>query len=67
MSVFDSPVARCDAVHELVLTDETQAECAGEHQCPPGRICPLAGYFPEAADLEEEVRAQLSASKRSHH
>ena len=47
MSAFDSPIARCEAVHELVLTDETQAECAREHECPPGRICPLSGYFAE--------------------
>lgn len=45
MSVFDSPIARCDAVREMVLTDETQAECAREHECPPDRICPLCGYF----------------------
>lgn len=50
MSVFDSPIARCDAVREMVLTDETQAECAREHECPPGRICPLCGYF---ADPDE--------------
>lgn len=48
MSTFDSPIARCDAVREMVLTDETQAECAREHACPAGRICPLCGYFVEA-------------------
>lgn len=45
MCYFDSPVARCELIHELVLTDETQAECAREHQCPAGRICPLCAYF----------------------
>ena len=53
MSVFDAPIARCDAVHELVLTDETQAECACEHDCPPGRICPLAGYFTDTSGQTE--------------
>jgi hypothetical protein len=45
--MFDSPVARCEIIREMVLTDETQAECACEHDCPPGRICPLARYFAE--------------------
>ncbi len=49
MSIFDSPIARCDAVHEIVLTDETQAECAREHDCPPGRQCPLCGYFRDSS------------------
>jgi len=48
MSVFDSPIARCEAVREMVLTDATQAECAREHNCPAGRICPLCGYFVDA-------------------
>lgn len=55
MSVFDSPVARCQAIREMVLTDETQAQCALEHECPPGRKCPLQGYFAESTDLPEEI------------
>lgn len=51
MSYFDSPLARCEAVRELVLTDETQAECAREHNCPPGFKCPLCGYFTEQSGL----------------
>jgi hypothetical protein len=43
--MFDSPVARCEIIREMVLTDETQLECAREHDCPPDRICPLARYF----------------------
>lgn len=50
MSTFDSPIARCDAVHEMVLTDETQGECAREHECPTDRVCPLCGCFAERAD-----------------
>ena len=53
MSYFDSPLARCEAVRELVLTDETQAECAREHNCPPGFKCPLCGYFTEQSGLSE--------------
>jgi hypothetical protein len=60
MSVFDSPIARCDAVHEMVLTDETQAECAREHACPPGRICPLCGYFADPEELDGKLAATPS-------
>lgn len=54
MCTFDSPIARCEAVHEIVLTDETQAECAREHGCPSDRICPLCGYFVEASGERQE-------------
>lgn len=64
MSVFDAPIARCTAVHEMVLTDETQAQCAGEHECPPGRECPLQGYFSETSGVvEEETAVLLNAVK----
>ena len=53
MSIFDAPIARCDAVREMVLTDETQCECAREHDCPPDRQCPLAGYFTETSGQTE--------------
>ena len=55
MSIFDSPIARCEAVREMVLTDETQAQCAREHECPADRICPLCGYFVEPGDLAEKA------------
>jgi len=54
MSIFDSPIARCEAARAMVLTDETQAECAREHECPPNRICPLCGYFTETSGVAEE-------------
>jgi hypothetical protein len=49
--MFDSPIARCEIIREMVLIDETQAECAREHDCPPGRVCPLLRYFAEPAVL----------------
>jgi hypothetical protein len=49
--MFDSPISRCDAVRETVLTDQTQTECAREHACPPDRVCPLCGYFSEISGL----------------
>ncbi len=53
MSIFDAPIARCEAVREMVLTDETQQECACEHDCPPDRQCPLHGYFTETSGIAE--------------
>ena len=41
MSFFDAPISRCEAVREMVLTDQTQGQCAREHDCPPGFKCPL--------------------------
>ena len=44
MCTFDAPIARCEAMNEMVLLDETRRECALEHGCPPGR--PNAGAEP---------------------
>jgi len=49
--MFDSPISRCEVVREMVLTDQTQAECAIEHQCPPDRLCPLCGCFYEVSGV----------------
>lgn len=46
--MFDSPIAACDAIHEYVLTDQSQEQCRREHSCLPDRVCPLAGYFVES-------------------
>lgn len=64
MSFFDSPIARCEVVREMVLTDETQAECAREHNCSPGLKCPLCGYFTETSGLSES--ASVEALNASH-
>ena len=45
MNPTDSPIARCEEAHVMVRIDRTQEECAYEHQCPLGRMCPLAGCF----------------------
>jgi uncharacterized OB-fold protein len=58
MSFFDSPIARCEAMRQMVLTDETQAECAREHGCPPGLKCPLCGYFTESTGISEEASVE---------
>jgi hypothetical protein len=53
MSTFDSPIARCEFIHEMVLTDMTQAECAAEHDCHPAGKCPLCRYFTATSGITE--------------
>lgn len=68
MSFFDSPIARCEAVRQMVLTDETQAQCAREHDCPPGFKCPLCGYFTDTSGISEEaVATELTAAMGPGH
>lgn len=64
MSIFDAPIARCEAIREMVLTDETQAECAREHGCPPDRKCPLLGYFTDTSGQAEGSPPVLSPAPR---
>jgi hypothetical protein len=70
MSFIDSPISRCEAVREMVLTDQTQRQCALEHGCPPGRECPLDTCFAEisgvteAATLEELAAATAARGRR---
>ena len=61
MSIFDSPVGRCEAVHEMVLLDETQGECACEHGCSPGRDCPLEGCFASVSGMSAHTADELAA------
>lgn len=61
MTFLDSPIARCEAAREMVLTDETQAQCAREHNCPPDRVCPLCGYFVEE---DEDVVEKMTNTEK---
>lgn len=61
MSGFDSPIGRCEAVKEMVLLDETQAECAAEHGCKPGQACPLEGCFAQVSGLSDEHAEAMAA------
>ena len=68
MSFIDSPISRCEAVREMVLTDQTQGQCALEHGCPPGRNCPLDGCFAEISGITEAaVIAEVAAAEAAHH
>lgn len=67
MSFIDSPISRCEAVREMVLTDQTQRQCALEHGCPPGRECPLDGCFAEISGVAEAVTLdELAAVEAAH-
>jgi hypothetical protein len=44
MVTFDSPVGRCERCGEMVLLDQTQRECATEHNCKKSP-CPLQTEF----------------------
>ena len=63
MSYIDSPMGICEAEHTIVLTDQTQHECALEHGCPPGCNCPLDGCFARVSGLSEEQVRALAAKK----
>lgn len=43
--MFDSPVHPCPVCGQMVLLDQTQAECAREHDCAAETPCPLQRYF----------------------
>jgi hypothetical protein len=61
MSYLDSPISRCEAARAIVLTDQTQEDCAHEHDCPPNRICPLAGYFDGVHFNERNPQIELES------
>lgn len=43
--MFDSPIAPCPVCGEMVLLDQTKAECAREHHCSKATLCPLQKFF----------------------
>lgn len=54
MCTFDSPIGRCEVAKEMVLLDETQSECAREHDCACGAECPFEGCFTPVSGLSIE-------------
>lgn len=62
MTFIDSPIGRCEAMKAMVLLDETQAECAREHNCPPGCECPLHGCFTPMSGIAIEHLDEMGAS-----
>ena len=53
MCPYDSPLAPCSEVQKYVATDQTQQDCARQHDCPAGRVCPLDDYFVKATGPAE--------------
>jgi hypothetical protein len=66
MTFIDSPIARCEAMRTMVLTDQTQGQCAREHDCPPGTICPLCGWFVEEADTGRKATSEPHPNAATH-
>lgn len=52
MCTFDAPISRCEAMRCMVITDQTQAQCAAEHACAKDLRCPLAGCFTGVAPVQ---------------
>ena len=64
MTFLDSPICRCELMRAMVLTDQTQQQCAVEHECPPGTVCPLGDCFAEPPGGQEVVPVQVVARKK---
>lgn len=54
MGYLDINIARCEVAKEYVFLDETQEQCACEHNCPKGTKCPLDGMFAKHSGVSEE-------------
>lgn len=66
MSIFDAPIARCEAARAMVLMDLTQGECARDHACPKNRQCPLDGCFAEMSGVESTTH-EVWPTTPTHH
>ena len=64
MSFLDSPMCRCELMRAMVLTDQTQGQCAEEHTCPPGQLCPLRDCFSDEEIAASEVRVPVLNIKK---
>lgn len=62
MSFLDAPIARCEAQRTIVLTDQTQQQCAREHDCAPGTACPLCGWFADEPDPGATAQAAVQST-----
>ena len=43
--MFNSPLHYCPLCRQYVALDQSQSECAREHDCSPEQPCPLAHLF----------------------
>lgn len=56
--MFDSPFDRCPVCGQMVLLDQTQVECAREHDCQ-ATACPLREYFTGVDFSVEQSKEKL--------
>jgi hypothetical protein len=53
MSYFDARIGRCEALHTMVLTDQTNNECKREHGCS---TCTQALDWAAPYFIEKKIR-----------
>ena len=63
MCTFDAPISRCELMREMVITDQSQKQCACEHNCPADTRCPLADVF-TGVDFSPGVMPKAAAPPR---
>lgn len=63
MSFLDSPICRCELMRAMVLTDQTQGQCAQEHACPLGTVCPLGNCFANESGISDAAALHFHLKK----
>lgn len=58
--MFNSPLQYCKVIEEYVALDQTQRQCALEHNCGVGPWCPLEAWF-QRDDIRDKQGVQQSS------
>lgn len=66
MSIFDCPIARCEVMRTLVITDQTQKQCSRENGCDPATQCPLECCFTGHEWIDEAAPAPAADGEKEH-
>lgn len=61
--MFDSPFDFCPRKREMVLLDQTVAECAREHDCQDAVTCPLCDCFVGTGEEARQVQIKHAQKK----
>jgi hypothetical protein len=64
--MFDSPFEYCKTCGEYVLLDQTNAECAREHNCRDAAGCVLRRFFTGIEFRKAEAATDGRPAKRPH-
>lgn len=62
--MFDSPFDFCPCQQEMVLLDQTVAECAREHGCKDPANCPLRKCFVGTGDEARQLQEDRDEQER---